>query len=281
MLKFLFSKKFLINLAIAIIIIILIVWGIFKFIDSYTNHGETISVPPLEGLTISEVEEIINEKKLRYIILDSIYISEAEKGVVLDQDPLTGDLVKENRTIYITTSKIAPPKSQIPLNIIGNNSTRIAIAKLESLGFKIGKLKRIPSVDANVVLSMDIKGKEITNGEWVSKNSVINLTFGGGLSGEKILVPYLINLTKQEAEGKLLEASLNIGFSDYENCETKEDSLKARVFKQTPARSKTVVINMGSSVDLYLTCDSNKIIYDANLDSLTLDSSRIDTTNND
>ena len=64
MFKFFYSKKFLIHLLLSIIIISLIVWGIFKFINSYTKHGETISVPSLEGLKVSEVENILSEKKL-------------------------------------------------------------------------------------------------------------------------------------------------------------------------------------------------------------------------
>ncbi len=270
MFKLLFSKSFIINIAIAIIVAMLVLWGIFKFIDSYTHHGEMISVPSLEGLTISEVEKILNEKNLRYSILDSVYIPNAEKGVVLEQDPANFDLVKENRTIYITTSKITPPKTQIPQNIVGDNSVRIAVAKLESLGFKIGKLTYIPSVDKNVVLKMDFKGKTIKNGDWVFKNSIINLTVGSGLSGEMVVVPYLINLTKEEANSTLLEAGLNIGFSDFSSCTctTTTDSLTAKVYKQSPVHSQSVVINMGSSVDLYFTNDPNLINFNPAIDSL-------------
>ena len=261
MFNFLRSKPFLINLAVAILFAILVVWGIFKYINSYTLHNETISVPTLEGLTIDEVESILSEKKLRYLILDSIFVSEADKGVVLEQNPIPNELVKENRTIYITTSKVIAPKKQIPSNIIGDASRRIAIAKLESIGFKIGKLNYIPSKDNDVVLKMEINGKPIKNGDWIFKNSTIDLTLGGGLSGNKIMVPYLIGLTVEEASSKLLESSLNAGFSDYENCkcETKDDSLNAKIYRQSPIRSQSVIINMGSSVDLYYTCDTNLI----------------------
>ena len=101
MFKFIRSKTFLINLAISGLFAVLVIWGIFKFIDSYTLHGETISVPTLEGLTTTEVESILTEKKLRFSILDSIYIAEADKGVELEQNPSPDDLVKENRIIYI------------------------------------------------------------------------------------------------------------------------------------------------------------------------------------
>ncbi|MGB0888056.1 MAG: PASTA domain-containing protein, partial [Vicingaceae bacterium] len=114
MFKFLFSKSFLINLTAALLFAALVVWGIFKFIDNYTLHGETISVPALEGLTIEDVNEILTEKELRYSILDSIYIEDAIGGTVLEQNPAENDLVKKNRTIYVTVAKVVPPRVSMP-----------------------------------------------------------------------------------------------------------------------------------------------------------------------
>ena len=276
MFKFLKSKIFLINLAASVLFAILVVWAVFKFIDSYTLHGETISVPSLEGLTIREVEEILNEKKLRFTILDSIYVSDAEKGVVLEQDPSSSDLVKENRTIYITTSKIVPPKISMP--DVVDMSLRLAIAKLESYGLKV-KTKYIPSECVNCVLRQEIKGNEVELNQKVDKGSIVLLSIGMGTSNEKVLVPYILKLTKNEAESKLMEASLIIGFSDYENCqcETKKDTLNAKVYRQSPIRSLSNPINMGSLVDLYFTCDTSKINFDATMANDT--TKFIDSTN--
>lgn len=256
MFKFIFSKTFLINIVIAIILAILIIWGIFKFIDSYTLHGETISVPSLEGLTVADTETVLTEKNLRYTILDSIYVPDAEKGVVLDQNPRADDLVKENRTIYITVSKIVPPKITMP-NVV-DMSLRLAVAKLESYGLKVDT-KYTPSECVNCVLTQELKGKEITPNTRIKKGSLILLTIGSGTSDVKVLAPYLIGLTQSEAKQKLMEASLNMGFSDFKNCETTKDSLTARVYKQNPVRSQNIAINMGTDVDLYFTCDSNLI----------------------
>ncbi|NQX97615.1 MAG: PASTA domain-containing protein [Flavobacteriales bacterium] len=273
MFKFIFSKSFLINVVIALVFAAFIIWGIFKFIDSYTLHGETISVPPLEGLTITEVKEILSDKKLRYSILDSIYIANAEKGVILEQNPLADDLVKENRTIYITVSKIVPPKVSMP-SIAGEMSLRLAIAKLESYGLKV-KTKYAPSEYVNSVIRQEINGKEVKPNTKIEKGSTITLTIGSGTSNEKIMVPYLIGLLVEDAENKLMTSSLNIGFKDYEgcNCETKKDSLTAKVYRQSPIRSEQVAINLGSSVDLYFTCDSSMMnINLTDIDSLNKDS---------
>mgnify|MGYP000232892107 CR=1 FL=1 len=259
MFKFLSSKSFLINFVAAVVFAILVVWGIFKFIDSYTLHGETISVPSLEGLNISEVEEILTQKELRYSILDSIYIEEAVGGTVLEQNPATDDLVKKNRTIYITIAKIVPPRVSMP-SVAGEMSLRLAIAKLESYGLKV-KTKYAPSADVNSVLRQEINGKEVKPNAKIKKGSTITLTIGSGTSNEKIMVPYLIGITREEADNILMISSLNIGFMDYEdcNCVTKEDTLNARVYRQNPIRNENVAINIGGDVDLYFTCDSSRI----------------------
>ncbi|MCO6500800.1 MAG: PASTA domain-containing protein [Vicingus serpentipes] len=274
MFKFLFTKVFIINLLLSFCFAGVVIWGIFKFLDSYTHHGETISVPTLEGLTIEEVKASLEEKKLRYEILDSIYVADAEKGVVLEQNPKADDLVKENRTIYITVTKMVPPKIAMP--DVVDMSLRLAVAKLESYGLKVGNPKYIPSECVSCVLEQEFNGKTIKPNTPIGKGTLITLVVGSGTSNEKVLVPYLINLTLDEAKQQLLGSSLNPGFSNYENCKcvTKEDTLKARIYRQDPVRSKNIAVNMGSVVDLYFTCDTNLIDFNPP----TIDSTELDPT---
>lgn len=274
MFKFLYSKKFLINLGVAILLAIIMIWGIFKFINSYTNHGKTISVPNLEGLTLNDVEKLLAEKKLRYSILDSIFIEDAEKGVILEQNPIKDELVKENRTIYITVSKVIPPKIKMP--DIESMSQRLAVAKIESYGLKVN-VKYIPSNCVNCVVMQELNGKEIKTGDLLDLGSTIDLSIGSS-SDAQVLVPYLIDLTREEARTLLMSASLSEGFTDYIDCkcETKEDTLNAKIYRQSPIRSKSVAVNMGSSVDLYFTCDTNLI----NFNPPVIDSTETDSVNN-
>jgi len=258
MFKFLFSKSFVINLLISLVFAGGVIWAVFRFIDDYTLHGQTISVPSLEGLSIEDTEALLKEKKLRFTILDSIYIAEADKGVVLEQNPAANDLVKENRTIYITVSKVIPPKISMP-DIIGM-SQRLAVAKLQSYGLKVKPNYVVSEFPGNIV-SMKIKGKDVNLNDKVNKGAIVLVNVGLGKSNEKVMVPFVKGLTKEEAENKLMGASLNVGFNDYENCQCKTaiDTLNAKVYRQNPIRSEKVAINMGSSVDLYFTCDTMKV----------------------
>ncbi|MBI2281046.1 MAG: PASTA domain-containing protein [Bacteroidetes bacterium] len=268
MIKFLLSKTFLVQLALAIVVVSILIWSILKFIDGYTHNGQTITVPLLEGLTVTEVEELLKDKNLSYEILDSVYLEKAQKGVVLEQSPEGNDLVKENRTIYITVSKITPPKISLP--DVVDMSQRLAVAKLESYGLKVGRLDYTPSECLNCVVKMSVRGKQVFPEDLIAKGSTVNLTLGSGTSNEQVLVPYLVNLTKDEAIAKLQETFLNIGAEIYEDCKTKADSASARVYRQTPNDGNT--INMGASVDVWLTNEASKINYNppSGSDSLNL-----------
>lgn len=259
MFQFFKSKALYINLITTIILIIAVVWGIFRFIDNYTHHGETISVPSLEGLNLKELETILKEKKLRFFVQDSIFKDKAEKGIILDQNPLAESLVKENRTIYVTISKRTTPKITMP-DVVGG-SQRMAVAKLKSYGLKIVKTEFKPSEYSGTVLSHKIGSKQINPGDKVDEGSKLTLVIGSGKGSEKIMAPYLIGLTKDEAETELQSSSLNVGFNDYTDCKciTAEDTLNAKIYKQEPIRSENVALYIGSSVDLYFTCDSTII----------------------
>ncbi|MGE0561515.1 MAG: PASTA domain-containing protein [Flavobacteriales bacterium] len=270
MLKFLFSKQFLIHVVLAIIVVSISIWLLLKYIDGYTHNGQTITVPSLNGMTVTEIEAMLADKNLKFEILDSVYVEKAEKGVVLDQSPEGNDLVKENRTIYVTISKVIPPKISLP--DVVDMSQRLAVAKLESYGLKIGRLDYIPSECLNCVVKMSVKGKQVFPEDMIAKGSTINLTLGSGTSNEQVLVPYLINLSREEAISMLQETFLNIGAEIFEDCKTKADSISAKVYKQLPNRSSNNVINMGASVDVWFTNDPSKISYNPPVlvDSLNL-----------
>ncbi|PIZ06664.1 MAG: hypothetical protein COY57_00770 [Flavobacteriales bacterium CG_4_10_14_0_8_um_filter_32_5] len=266
MLKFIFSKSFLVNIAILIVLIVVVVFLIDKSLDSYTNHGESISVPSLEGLTEKEVEAILSEKELRYEILDSIFVDKKPKGVVIDQNPLAESLVKKDRKIYITVTKIAAPKILLP-DVI-DMSQRLAVAKLESYGLKV-KVEYKPSEHQGIAIGYELKGKSISPNEKIDLGAFITLIIGTGKGDGKVMVPYLINLNKEGANQLLQTSLLSLGLEIYdETCVTSTDSTVAKVYKQTPGYGANSVLNIGSSVDIYLTKDSTKI----NTQNLSLDS---------
>jgi eukaryotic-like serine/threonine-protein kinase len=253
--RFLISKVFLINLVVAAFILGIGAWAVLSFLDSYTLHGQTVTVPDLKGYEVQELEGILADRGLRFVIIDSIYDNKNKPGVVIDQEPKPNFQVKNNRMLYLTINASIPPKVKMPELV--DLSLRQAVATLETAGLKVGELKYVPDMAHNAVLSQEFKGKEIAAGTMVVKGSAIDLILGQGLSNELVNIPDLRNMTTSEAIAALYSSSLNIG--SIVKDETVKDSLQARVFRQKPAFSYDAVINVGSSVDIFITQSPEKL----------------------
>ena len=130
----LFLKTILLiaGLSVTILIVLLLLFRI------YTHHGRSIAVPDFSDLPVEDAGKYIAKRKLRYEILDSIYVAEKDGGVIVDQYPKPGSLVKKNRKIYLTINANSPEKIMMP-NLVGI-TLREARTKIEIAGLKLGNL---------------------------------------------------------------------------------------------------------------------------------------------
>ena len=258
--RFLFSKAFIINAVIILFLLLAIFWVVLRYLDDITLHGESISVPNLSGYTVSEVDTILSNKKLRFVISDSVYMQDTKKGVVVEQDPKPEDKVKENRTVYLVVNAIDVPK--IPMPELKDLSLRQALATLETYGFKSGELEYVPDFARDAVIGQKVNGLDVEVGELVKKGSEVVLIMGAGLSDEEVHIPQLLGLTAEEAYALLKSGSLNIGSIIYdETVLDLNDSLAAKIWRQVPQYGEEM-IQLGGYVDVWFTTDESKIVID-------------------
>jgi len=233
------------------------VYFILEYLEDYTLHGQAISVPDYQNQIWSDTLGQSNSD-FDLIIADSVYKKGAEKNLILDQDPAPMTTVKKGRKIYVTVSSANPPSISMPKLV--DLSLRQAVSLLDIYGLQIGELTYRPDNCINCILEQKINDEEITAGRKLQKGSKVDLVVGQGYSDKKVSVPSLINLNLELANLYLKEYALNVGAITYrEELETAEDSAKAKVFKQFPKYSEEPSVFMGSSVDLYLTIDTNNI----------------------
>lgn len=256
--RFLFSKHFLRNLAIAIGIALAIFIILFVSLRIYTHHGEALAVPDLFGYTVEEAEQIVLDRKMTYKVIDSVYVQEYEKGTVVDQNPKPNFKVKEERTIFLTMNAWSPEKIVMPK--VTEVSLRQAEALLTSHGLRLGELQYKPDVAKNYVLEQRYEGKEIAPGDTIVKGSKVNLVLGTGRGDQATMVPNLVGLSWREADQVTKDAFLNIGLPIYDNSIlTEEDSVNARIYRQKPMADGQLQIPMGEYIDVWLTADSVKL----------------------
>lgn len=180
--KFLTSKEFFKQLAIAIVAVVILCFLMLKWLKITTNHGEFVEVPDLKGKTLDVVEIELNDRDLVMVVQDSAnYNPKYAPFSVIDQDPLAGNQVKENRKIYLTLNPSGYRKVAVP-NLI-QKTYREAKPTLEALGFKVGKLTYIDNIGKDKVFHVRYKGKDIKAGTKLPKTSKIDLVLGNGKRG--------------------------------------------------------------------------------------------------
>lgn len=247
--RFFISKAFWINAVVAAVLLFFGAQWTLGYLDNYTLHGASISVPDFSGQKIEELDNFISGHKIQYFIMDSVYKTDKKRGTVVDQDPVPGANVKEGRKIYLTVNAKLPMRVALP--DLTDVTLRQATAILEYYGLKTGNKKYVPEQCFNCVLRMEIKGANAEPGMMVEKNTTIDLILGQGQSTELVPIPDLLGKTESEVNEILKSLALNFLAVDFEGCFTQEDSVTAQAFKQSPLYEKDVSINMGSEMRVW------------------------------
>jgi len=256
--NYLFSKKFVKNIFLAIIIAILILWLTLLVLKIYTRHGQSRAVPDFSGYTLEEVQKMSKKHKFRFQVTDSVYLANKPKGTVIEQNPLPGSRVKKGRNIFLILNAVNPELVEVP-NVIGV-SFRQAKALLESNGLIIGKLEYIRDIAVNNVLNQKFKGVRIIPGSQIPKYSKIDLVLGNGFGNRITYIPDLLGKRIDESHQLLIDSYCNTGTIMYDNTiNLKDDSLKAFVWKQFPEYNNNKAVKLGTYVDLWFTRDIEKI----------------------
>jgi beta-lactam-binding protein with PASTA domain len=96
---------------------------------------------------------------------------------VIDQKPIAGSKVKENRKVYLILNPSGYRKVPVP-NIL-KRTLRQAKPTLEALDFEVGEIKKVTAIGEGVI-SMSHKGQKLEPGTKLPLKSKIDLVVGDG-----------------------------------------------------------------------------------------------------
>jgi len=257
--KFLTSRAFFISLALAIVAVALLLTLTMKMIKSYTHHGVSYAVPDLSGMTLEEASEAAQATLLKVEVLDSVYNKNATPGTVVDQVPKSDKKVKESRVIFLTMNSMEPEKVKLPK--LTDISFRQAQVLLENYGLTIDSISYQPSEFNDLVLKVTQNSTEVLEGDRLVRGSSVDLVLGQSKGNMETQLPDLFGLFMEEAKDVLTAARLNMGVVIYDRTiTTKDDTLNARIWRQMPDPQTLSKVYLGTSVDIWLTVDQDKLI---------------------
>ena len=254
-LRFLISKVFLINLAIAIVLGLGILWGIYVWLKDFTHHNESLSVPDLKGMHLKEAKKKLKKSNLNYVVSDSTYVPNTPPLTVIEHQPEALDKVKLNRKIYLTINKPNPPKETVPANL-KDNSLRQVLKVMKAKGFTIGEyIYESGGVGRNTLKRLEVNGETIEFGSKLPQGTKVDLVLYEGKASEKVEVPDLIGLSMNNAKFYMTGKNLNFGSVIYDS--TVADSSSAIIYKQRPLPKIGKKVAQGEIIDVWLTSKQN------------------------
>lgn len=172
-------KRILLHIGLMILVAFIIGWLAMMWLDVWTRHDDTITVPSVKSMTFESASILLADDGLVAVLTDSVYDKTTRPGTVIEQNPKVGTVVKEGREIYLTINAFSPKMVTLPT--LTDISLRQARSILEGLEIRNVVEKRIPSDFHDLVLGVYYQGHRLSAGARIPVNATIQLEVGEGI----------------------------------------------------------------------------------------------------
>ncbi len=222
-----------------------------------TRHSARRTVPDFVGLKLNDAEYFAGRRDLEIIVNDSLHVAAYPGGVVLDQLPKGGVVVKPGRKVYVTINSSRQRMVAVPY--VAGRSLRQAKNMLETAGLTIDHLEYAEDIATNYVLA------EFINGEEVLEESELQAEMGSGIvlrvgvsaTDTATAAPQVLGRSLFEAKSRLWESGLNIGEIVFDEGMPALERNRAKVYQQSVLPTEAVAY--GARISLHLTLDAVKV----------------------
>ncbi|MFN5334274.1 MAG: PASTA domain-containing protein [Bacteroidota bacterium] len=259
MFDFITKRSFLVNVLAALVAGFLLIFLFMQTLDWITRHHRYVKVPDIKGKKIEEAQKILEDQGFEVEVQDSVFFDTVPPLTIMKQLPLPGEMVKVNRTVYLTINRLQAPLVVMP-NFIGQTFRSVQM-QLKTLGFKLGDTSYKPDFASGSVLEQLYKGAPVRPGITIPMGSTIDLVLGAGIQQLDMPVPAVLGMTFGEAKLLLEQNGLLLGAVVVDGAIA--DSSVAFIIKQHPAikdeEGKPMLIRGGQLVDLWISMDKTKI----------------------
>lgn len=219
--------------------------------------GKTVQVPEIKGKTTAEAKTTLEKLDLVLEIEKEVYNAEVAAGLIITQNPESGQELQSGKTVKVTVSK-GVKTGTIP-SVIGLSETE-AVKAIEAANFVVGETNREynSSYNADIVFQMNPNANTTAN-----EGSKVTLYVSKGEN--LITVPSVIGQTEADAKSTITNAELTVGAITHE---TSADYSKGMVMKQSPTDGNKVakgsevaiVVSSGKKSTQKLTIDLSEYI---------------------
>ncbi|MCE1165282.1 MAG: PASTA domain-containing protein [Bacteroidetes bacterium] len=225
-------------LALVIIAIVLIFNTIVM--PLYVKHASLVQVPTVTGLTFLDAKKVLENAGLDVKQGDIRYDEAKPIGMVLDQNPPSGETVKKGRRVYLT---LCGGEQLVEVPRLVGKTERDARFTLEQRNLQVGEIvkKFTTEQPEDFVISQIIQP-----GSKVKKSTKIDLIISNGALLGDLIIPDVIGKKLNDAKKIIEDRKLKVGKITYQP----SDQEQGTVIDQYPKKDKSAKEN--TPVELFV-----------------------------
>jgi serine/threonine-protein kinase len=188
----------------AIILVSIIAFFVFNSLkDKFKPKPQTI-IPNVEGKLLSEAQDIFDDKKIEFEVVEEVYDNKYDKNQIINQEPKENTVAEDDQIVKLTVSKGI---QMFPVPDVDNMRFTFAQKYITEAGltYKIEREYHDIIPLGNVIRHSPDTGTQL------KKDGVVTIVVSEGKKDKTVEVPNLKGLTKQQATNRLLEKNLELG----------------------------------------------------------------------
>lgn len=256
-------KDLLKHILLIVLFLGIIMTCVMLWLRFYTNHGQKITLTEYVGMSLEDAQKDAKKNSFRLVVSDSVHQVGKAGGEIISQNPVAGSQVKENRKIYLTTTKYAAdiiPVASLP-TLYGTeyNSKCKDLAymeincKIKSYKYDAGEKDHILEVYYKDQLICSNVGRK--NDVKIEKGASLDLVLSTKRGAQVPINSYRCS-TLAAARFAIESSGLVVGDINHLGNISNEES--AIVVRQSPQANGDLIVESGTAVHLTIQQDKPK-----------------------
>ena len=252
------NKAFILNILGILLFITVVIFGILQWLKHYTNHGQKLEMPNYINQHISEAQEDADDRSFVMIVNDSVHIVGKPGGIIQNQNPKGGSLVKEDRKVYVTTTKYSPDvivlsKPLLPMYGKDYESIRNQLQQ-KAIASRITEYKYDP-ITTGTILEVWHNNKKISSSSLtldsykIERGSMLSFVVSTS-DGGTFTIPNVVGLSYSKAEWTIQNSKFKIGNVTYANKDLGVGDLQSAIIVEQNPRADGSQLESGQKIDL-------------------------------
>jgi eukaryotic-like serine/threonine-protein kinase len=233
----------------AAFLMVAIALGIAALVRNFSNKVSDVALPNFVGQSLTDIKANKDYQNFTFIT-ETKNDATQKAGIILNQNPNAGTMVKANSEITLTVNSGG---KTITVPDVSDKTQDEAIAALKqlNLSYKIYPVDDEKTAEGHVKNTVPAAGTQVIEG---SAEAEIKVYVSTGTSGEQISVPAVIDQSIDDAKAAIIAAGLTVG-----EVTTRDDSNKAKntVLETSPLPG--VKVDKGSAVKLVVSSGNKSI----------------------